>query len=415
MISKAVEMVRSWCLEMDLVVVASFGGISNDSASISAGLDSLNKQLQIISRGKDAFVFGADNSESDGLGQVPLDFDGRREFFTYALEDWKCQWGHLVLFIDSVDQLDNSNVGRQLGWLPVEFSENVHLVVSMIPDGVDSLDGRPFRGLSILQGRCQQSAFTEVKVLGDPRELLQFLLRSKLRRITAKQMQSLIQALDKTSMARTPLMMTLLADLASSWRSGHVAIAAESIPSSVQGIIQNVFHCLYRAPWSEDSTIIHKRFVESTLLVLSLVRRGVSETELLEILSLQDDVVADITHIWSWTPQVFIPWAPLFLILNKLAPYLSRREEESVGVVRFWYHLQFLETARMAYLHDPHICAESHTVLFDFFSGEWSEHNKTCSKYLAQRVGKTACLRFVRSQPLVLNGKSPLFPALKSM
>ena len=51
-------------------------------------------------------------------------------------------------------QLDDSNGGRRLDWLPLErLSEQIHMVISTLPDELSPPDGRPFRCLSQLERR----------------------------------------------------------------------------------------------------------------------------------------------------------------------------------------------------------------------------------------------------------------------
>lgn len=40
----------------------------------------------------------------------------------------------LIIFLDSLDQLDPANGARGVSWLPTEFSENVKIVVSTLVD-----------------------------------------------------------------------------------------------------------------------------------------------------------------------------------------------------------------------------------------------------------------------------------------
>lgn len=40
----------------------------------------------------------------------------------------------LVIYLDSLDQLDASNGGRSLSWLPEDFSASVKIIVSTLED-----------------------------------------------------------------------------------------------------------------------------------------------------------------------------------------------------------------------------------------------------------------------------------------
>jgi hypothetical protein len=104
-------------------MVVRFLGTSQDSATVALLLTSVCQQLRAISMGREAYVAGS-SSASDELGPVPGDFDALCTYFKDVLIQWK--WGPLLLLLDSVDQLDDSNAGRRLEWLPFKFSDQVH-------------------------------------------------------------------------------------------------------------------------------------------------------------------------------------------------------------------------------------------------------------------------------------------------
>ena len=70
-----------------------------------------------------------------------------------AVTEWPSPDQPLTLFIDSVDQLNDSNGGRRLDWLPVTgLPAHVRLVVSTLPDYSE------FQCLSILRAKLADSA-----------------------------------------------------------------------------------------------------------------------------------------------------------------------------------------------------------------------------------------------------------------
>jgi hypothetical protein len=87
----------------------------------------------------------------------PKDFQGLCGLFKMLLRGWSvCP---LYLLLDSVDQLDDSNGGRRLQWLPVEadsLSPHVRLVISTLPDGESF--GRKFQCLGYLRKRLRSTS-----------------------------------------------------------------------------------------------------------------------------------------------------------------------------------------------------------------------------------------------------------------
>ena len=120
MAKAAAELVQS-----NAAIIVRFLGISQDSATVPVLLPSLCEQLRVLSRGREGFIAGSSTPED--LGPVPADFDALCTYFMNALINWRPSWGQLLLLLDSVDQLDDTNAGRRLDWLPFKFSDQVML------------------------------------------------------------------------------------------------------------------------------------------------------------------------------------------------------------------------------------------------------------------------------------------------
>jgi hypothetical protein len=153
--------------------------------------------------------------------------------------------------------------------------------------------------------------------------------------------------------------------------------------------------------------------VRAALSFITLAKDGVSETELSEILSLLDDVLASV-YEW-WVPSVrTLPTNPLTMLLADLKPYLTMRGAASGGggLMMRWYHRQFWEAADAHYLHDADERRSRHAQLGEFFSGTWANRSKPYNDKLKAAVqkkvpGEVSGDRRVRPQPLCLReGKS---------
>ena len=109
------------------------------------------------------------------------------------MTEWPSADQPLTLFVDSVDQLNDSNGGRRLDWLPVTgLPAYVRLVVSTLPDY------REFQCLSILRAKLADSAGSldshcvEVGTISEPDAVLQHLLRLQGRTITDAQLKHVL-------------------------------------------------------------------------------------------------------------------------------------------------------------------------------------------------------------------------------
>jgi WD40 repeat protein/ankyrin repeat protein len=376
------------------VVIARFLGTSTSSSSVTNLLRSVCNQMHAI--------IGSD--------PPPLEFEALKSYFASVLSNW--QHGRLLMFIDSLDQLDDSNGGRQLQWLPVSgLSSKVRLVVSTADDDAAPLDARAYKCLSILQSKLRQS----MGRVPDAREMVHIspvinfsglvfhIMRHKRRRLSHFQASELDKAISASPNLRTPLVACVLAnfymDVPSS--ASNLPGILFSVPPSRNLHIRDIIIDLF----SKLEVRHGKVFVKAVLSYLTLAKDGLAESELAEVLSLNDDVLADIYQWWV-TPVRTMPSSPLTLLFSDLIPFLSHRGCSIGGTeLLFWYHKQFLEAVRFYYLRDFSFVKDVHSELADFFCGVWAGREKPYNPALCDAVnkrfpGETQGDRLNRQQPL---------------
>ena len=328
-----------------------------------------------------------------------------------AVTEWPSPDQPLTLFIDSVDQLNDSNGGRRLDWLPVTgLPAHVRLVVSTLPDYAE------FQCLSILRAKLADSAGSldshcvEVGTISEPDAVLQHLLRLQGRTITDAQLKHVLEAFEKRTeadAAGTPLWLTIVAQTISMWRS------YEDVPFAIKPGVRDLIIDLFERLATDHGA----KLVRAALAYITLAKAGVSETELNHLLSLLDDVLAD-SYEW-WVPPVRIA-PPLLLtrLLTDLAPYLTRRGDGSGVELVSWYHRQFWEAAEAWLFRAAEGGAaiklqkqQRHAELADYFAGRWAGTAKPYTEALKKCVqrpqffpGEDAAERNVPHQPLVLEG-----------
>ena len=386
-------------------VIVRFLGTSPASSNLTDLLGSLCMQLHAIS------------PNASGL-PVSGDVEKLKEYFENAMKRWPT--GRLTVFLDSLDQLDDTCGGRKLGWLPTHgLSPNVRLVVSTLPDEAAPADGKPFSCLSILQkrysGSPSDSAMAEVQPVDDVRSLLLHLLKLRHHKLSDAQLRVLEAAIKLSPRTQTPLVVTILAVRFSEWPS-HRDLPpdnknADGSPfvdtSSVRSLIIQEFQALEVKHGTE--------LVRYSLSFITLAKDGISETELFELLSLIDDVLASV-YEW-WVPPVrTLPSNPLTMLLADLRPYLTLRGSASGGggLMMRWYHRQFWEAADAHYLHDADERRSRHAQLGEFFSGTWANRSKPYNEKLKAAVqkkvpGEVSGDRRVRPQPLCLREGKNIF------
>ncbi len=340
-----------------------------------------------------------------------MDFEDLQRYFKNTVQNWAD--GRLVIFLDSVDQLDDSLGGRRLNWLPMfGLAPGVRIVVSSLPDDLCPPDGQPFACLSSMQSRHQKPSFVvEVRPVNDVPHLFLHLMKLQKRTLTANQLAVLDVLVKKSPRTQTPLVVTILANRLSEWPS-HADLDPGTIDtSSVRALIIQEFKALEAKHGVE--------LVQATLSFITLAQNGVSETELSEILSLDDDVLASV-YEW-WVPPVrTLPTNPLTMLLNDLKPYLTWRGAAggSYGLMMRWYHRQFWEAADEYFLFDANERKRRHSQLGEFFSGAWAGCSKPYSDRLKTVVqkklpGEISGDRQVRPQPLCLREGKNIFCTTK--
>ena len=331
-------------------VVVRFLGTSPAASTALGLLGSVCGQLQAVSAGAGRDTAGA-------LPACPTGFDELSRYLGDALRGWR--WGRVTVFLDSLDQLDDSHGGRRLDWLPLDgLAAEVRLVLSTLPDQPSPQVGRPFFCLSILNRRILRQVeaqgvsnalrsreeskeaqgvsnaatavavavptdasradaggggpesaesaaaaaaaalaaetFVEVAPLTDAGELLAHLMRRHRRRLTPAQTAWLMAAVGQPDGDSSPLYLTLLASQAAQWRS---FTDPPEIPATVRLVIVAFFRRLELASG--------ERLVATAASYITLARQGLAETELQELLSLDDAVLSDV-YQWCVTRRVGI-------------------------------------------------------------------------------------------------------------
>ena len=400
-ILKNVDGARSRC------IAVRFLGTSPGSSSVRSLLVSLCEQLRRCYRQQEP---------------VPNDYKALAAYFRQALLHWPSAALPLELFIDSVDQLDDSNAGRQLEWLPVSgLPQHVRLVVTTLPDHEQFQCLSKLRaGLSLTnQGSSGlREEVVEVTTISEHDKVLRHLLRLQDRTVTAEQLAAVdaaFKAQTEGDGGGTPLWLTIVAQVVSQWASYDGV--KFSVQPSVRALIIDLFVRLER---SHGAHLVRAVMGFVTLCL----HRGVSEAELVHLASLDDDVLADVYEWWV-PPMRTCPPLVVSMLLTDLEPYLSRRGDGSGQELVSWYHRQFWEAAEHYLFSDTPSDAggssgsasefvpraERHCQLADYYSGRWANCPKPYSPWLAERVRRpqffpeeTAGDRMVPAQPLALSG-----------
>lgn len=262
----------------------------------------------------------------------------------------------LIVFLDAVDQLADADHARNLIWLPLELPPHVRLVVSTSTEPGDthavlarrlpdecrfSLDDMPVEEANQLLGHWFDDVDRSLTGRG---------------RSAATAGDQWRHVLDAYQGCQRPLYLKLAFEEARRWRSFD-ARDKTPLPPTIPQLVHQLFDRLSR-PASHGPTL-----VASSLGSLMASRHGLTEDELIQVLSRDPALLAEVIK-YHRPPEERLPvviWSRLFFDLQ---PYLTQRRADETSVFAF-YHRQLEAVARVRYLQP--VKALRHRALAAFF------------------------------------------------
>ena len=211
-------------------------------------------------------------------------------------------------------------------------------------------------------------------------------LKAANRVILLKQKSYVIDAFQKCPL---PLYLKLAFDEALRWKS-YTPYSEIHLEKNVREIIDDMYERLERRHG--------KILVSNALAYITASKNGLTEPELEDLLSLDDEVLNDVYQYWI-PPVRRLPPLLWIRIRSDIGDYLIERGADGTQVV-FWYHRQFIEAARERYLKEDQ-AKKIHGNMSDYFLGEWSGGVK---KPFVNKEGKEMSMdRLVPKQPLIFD------------
>eukprot|EP00058_Branchiostoma_floridae_P004819 XP_002590307.1 hypothetical protein BRAFLDRAFT_121364 [Branchiostoma floridae] len=261
----------------------------------------------------------------------------------------------LVLFIDSLDQLEGADEGDDLTWLPTALPPNVHLVLSTLTRGetLGILKSMGFGDDSFLQVLPLDAA--------QSKDMVTSRLAKQGRTLTPGQQEKLLTSHQKGQL--TPLYVRIASDMAAKWKS-YTPLERCDLASSTTALIKQFFRQLEKTHG--------KILVSHTLSYITASKSGLSTNELLDVLSCDESVLDDVFQ-YHMPPVRRLPTLLWTRLRNDLGDYLVENGVEGAVVYR-WYHRLFAEVAREMYL--SHMADLIHRDLADYFMGRWAHEPK---------------------------------------
>jgi len=255
----------------------------------------------------------------------------------------------LMVFLDALDQLPPFDAAAGMSWLPLnELPPHVHVVTSSSTDAqaVVALIGKKLDGNSIAPLDPMTPAEADV--------LLDRWLADARRRVQPEQRRALLAGFTRSGL---PLYLRLAFERARSWRSFD---PPQPLGDDVSAIIRQTFARL------SDAANHGEPMIRRSLGYLTAAKEGLSEEEIVDVLSRDETVMADFRERSPNSPKAdrlpLVIWSRLYYDLQ---PYLTERDGHGAAVLDF-FHRQMRTVASMEYL-DPPSRRERHRALAEYF------------------------------------------------
>ncbi|XP_055095108.1 NACHT domain- and WD repeat-containing protein 1 isoform X2 [Symphalangus syndactylus] len=303
------------------------------------------------------------------------------QFFHTLLHTVSCRnFESLVLLLDAMDDLDSVRRARRVPWLPLNCPPSVHLILSACSGALGVLD-------TLQRVLLDPEAYWEVKPLSgnQGQEMIQLLLAAARRTLSPVHTDLLWASLPECG---NPGQLRLAFEEAQRW-------ASFTVPAPLATTAEEATHQLCARLEQTHGRLL----VAHVLGYIVSSRHGLSEAELKDVLSLDDEVLQDVYRDWTPPSKELLRFPPLLWVRLRrdLEYYLARRPMDGFTLLAI-AHRQLVEVVRERYLSGSER-AKRHGVLADFFSGTWSQGTKKL--ITLPLVGKPLNLdRKVAPQPL---------------
>ncbi len=220
----------------------------------------------------------------------------------------------LVVFLDGLDGLEPTGNSHALNWLPADLRPNVRLVVSVM-GGDDG--GECIRAIEqkLPESNIQPVPPLETSVA---RDLLQSWLAGVNRTLQNTQSDYVMA---RFAGCATPLYLRLAFEMARTWKSYQPIEDGISLEPDVPAMVAATFSRL------ESSGHHAESMVSRTLAYLITSRHGLSESDLVEMVSADETVLSDFRRRSPQSPNVdHLPLAPWIRFYEDISPLLSSRK-----------------------------------------------------------------------------------------
>lgn len=332
------EAIENADLSMPTSIITRFIGQSGTEDDIQQLLYFLCHQL--------AFITGRYRQD------VPTSYKDLKNFFIDLIQRGE-YGGMLVILLDGLDKISTTDDGNKLDWLPSRIAANVKIVATVNSENIELFERIQNK---IDDGLLLIPSFSSI----DCENIMKLLMNDCDRSVNYNQWKSIQIAFQTCT---SPSFVKLVFEQALNWKSYETVKPYFGV--SVEEIVELIF-C-----HTEDT--FGKELIAKVLGYLTASKSGLSESELVDILSLDDDVLNIVfIKIGSYPSSRRFPPHCWSSIRKLLAPYLTIKEVDHIGVVQWRYKI-FADIAQERYVRiDRETCSFIHSHISDYYLGVWS-------------------------------------------
>ncbi|KAJ3122764.1 hypothetical protein HK098_002491 [Nowakowskiella sp. JEL0407] len=351
------------------VIISRMCGHTASSLNLRSLLLSIVRQL--------AYVFGSFETLP-----VPGDWNDVVNLFKKSLS-LATERTPIVLILDSLDRSVLEDGDSGIEWLlggptKSEIMPNVFIVISLSSSS---------NAVSVLESNSLYSSFQYIYIppLESPtiNEMIARWSELDFIKLISNQQIKLIEYCNDNPW---PLYVKVAWDIVQDWKSNE-SIDSLELKDTVEELVNMKFQ--------KAELKFGEHFVRRALGYITATRKGLTVTELDDILSCDEDVL--IPTYRNVSPSIRrVPHHRWLLLYEYLKMYLTMKKINGAELY-YWKHDCFSRVASARYLNTPSVERLLHERLVDYFSSKWSSTPKPFVD--PDRVQKTD-LRYVSDQPL---------------
>ncbi|CAF1388492.1 unnamed protein product, partial [Didymodactylos carnosus] len=348
-------------------VIIRFLGTSAESTTIDSVLRSLCIQLTLIYNESEL-----SDDEVQTFSSLVTTFHNLLK--TISKKKRSCP-KPLFILLDAIDQLENTlNVFLFESWLPRLLPKDIFIIISFIPSQSQFNLQKTF--LNHIKQNEDTVLFELPKLkTNDCKSIIETYLKHWNRQLTTTQYDYVLQRVQSNP---TPLYLKLLLDLARTWTHFQNLDIKQTVefPLTIEDAVEQLFIRL--------ELKYGQIFVQYSLACLCYSLSGVTENELEDCLSINDQVMNEIFihHDPPLANALHIPSLICHSLLYSIKQYITRKRIQDKNVIS-WYHRKFFEASTKRYQHLKDIC---HQYFIDLYSSDNESIKKTI--VLEKRLNK---------------------------